>query len=125
MRQWLCDPEILCDEHILGEHVEHHMFTGGIRKGTSMRGFLDKNYLEPRSLKIRHDILVEEMTRRGWNHKTPLKIEEGLLEKLGSDIDHKMDHQEALRVLLSRCPICRKKYLDKYGEIPFNLDENL
>ncbi len=125
MRQWLCDPEIMCDEHILGEHVEHHMFTGGIRKGTSMRGFLDNNYLEPRSLKSRHEELVSEMTRRNWNHKTPLVVEDGLLEKLGSDIDWKMDKNEALRVLLSRCPKCRQNYLTKYGSIPFELDETL
>lgn len=44
MRQWLVDPRCLCDKHLLGEHVEHHMFIGTLRKNKSIQGYLDKGF---------------------------------------------------------------------------------
>lgn len=36
MRMWMVPPELMCRQHLLGEHVELHMFVGAINKGTSV-----------------------------------------------------------------------------------------
>lgn len=72
MRMWMTPPEAMCRKHLLGEHVELHMFVGTINKGVSVEGFLTKNLLEPESLYVRHDALVAEMNRRGYKHKSPM-----------------------------------------------------
>ena len=119
MRQWMCDPEILCDNHLLGEHCEHHMFMGAIKKGTSMRGYLLNNLLEPTSLKNRHDEISSEMTSRGMDHKTPFNKNNDsvIIEKLSIDhLNWKIDKSIALNDLLSRCPKCKERY-DKMNSV--------
>lgn len=111
MRQWLVHPMILCREHLLGEHCEHHMFYGSMVKGTSMSGYLKNNLLEPRLLQQRHDELVAEMDRRKMNHKSPLKVDpQVVLNVLKENIDWKINRDSAKNDLLSRCPICKKRY---------------
>jgi len=73
MRQWRVNPKMLCRKHLLGEHVEHHMFMGSIKRGFSVEGYLRDGFLEPRTLRSRHDEIAAEMTRRGYNHKSPLQ----------------------------------------------------
>ena len=88
MRQWLVDPILLCRQHLLGEHVEHHMFVGTITKGISVNGYLRDGLLEPETLYSRHAQLVNEMTRRGYNHKSPLlHVDTSHLPKGKIDID--------------------------------------
>ena len=98
MRMWMIDPRKMCRKHLLGEHVECHMFLGTIRKGTSIKGYLEKGLLETHNLKKRHDDLAEEMTRRGYNHKTLLECylpESGFIN---------VEHNE--KDLKSRCSDC-------------------
>ena len=33
MRQWYVPAECMCRQHLLGEHCEHHMFVGTLKKG--------------------------------------------------------------------------------------------
>lgn len=78
MRMWMVDPKILCNKHLLGEHVELHMFIGSINKGRDIEGYVKNNLIEPSKLYQRHQELVNEMKRRGMNHKSELNlIEEG------------------------------------------------
>ncbi len=109
MRQWMVDPEIMCQKHLCGEHLEHHMFLGTINKGTSIQGYLDKNLLEPKSLISRHNKLVSEMKSRGFNHKSEMTnndLEEAF-EKLDSDeIDTKIYKEAAANDLFNRCLDC-------------------
>ena len=104
MRQWLVDPRLLCRKHLLGEHVEHHMFIGSILRGKSVAGFLSGGLLEPKTLKARHTQLADEMTRRGYNHKSPL---------LDVDITHlppgKIDVERNIADLRVRCEACAKR----------------
>lgn len=72
MRMWCVDPKLMCRNHLLGEHLECHMFFGALQKGQSLAGYLRNGLLDPYKLKQRHDELVEEMQRRNWNHRTPL-----------------------------------------------------
>ena len=108
MRQWLVDPSMLCRKHLLGEHVEHHMFMGTIMKGTSVAGYLRDGLLEPRTLQKRHAELVDEMHKRGYNHKSPL---------LDVDISHlpygKIDIARNIEDLRNRCEECARR-IDEY-----------
>lgn len=97
-------PEIMCRQHLLGEHVEMHMFAGAIRKGTSMAGYLDGGLLEPRQVKYRHDRLVEEMERRGMNHRSPMQEEPWIPGK------GKVSPFASLQELLRRCPDCQARF---------------
>lgn len=112
MRQWMVDPKILCQKHLLGEHVEHHMFIGTIRKGIRIDGYLQNNLLEPKMLYTRHTQLVREMQRRGMNHKSPLSQRECIMcvNSLNEDQQSwKIKVEEALLDLIGRCPDCRKR----------------
>lgn len=104
MRQWLVDPQLLCRQHLLGEHVEHHMFVGSISRGKSVEGFLRDGLLEPKTLRTRHSQLVNEMTRRGYNHKSPLT---------DVDISHlpdgKIDIDRNIEDLRNRCEECANR----------------
>ncbi len=109
MRQWLVDPKMLCRKHLLGEHVEHHMFVGTIKKGISVNGYLRDGLLEPETLQHRHNEIVVEMERRGYNHKSPLE---------NVDISHlskgKISIDRNIRDLMNRCEECAKRIEEKY-----------
>src|ERR1017187_1935082 len=76
MRMWKVDPTMMCRKHLLGEHVEMHMFVGTINKGIvkdfSNSKYVTEGLVEVHSIKMRHEELVAEMTRRGYDHKTNL-----------------------------------------------------
>jgi hypothetical protein len=104
MRQWMVDPKIMCRQHLLGEHLEHHMFVGSINRRVSMDGFIKNDLLEPHSLKSRHDALVEEMQRRGYNHKSPLQV-------IKYDVAyHEINRDLSLQELIRRCPECKTNH---------------
>lgn len=109
MRQWMVDPKIMCRQHLLGEHVELHMFVGTINKGISIDGYLRDNLLEIPELYARHDELVVEMTNRGYNHKSELPPTKRsyTFEQFYKVINRKA----ALDELLRRCPRCVERYL--------------
>ena len=107
MRMWFVDPRILCRFHLLGEHVEMHMFQGCISKKKKIKGYIDKNLCDPKLIKERHDLLATEMVARKMNHKTPID-ENPDCSYLGEDkiiIDMKKSKDD----LLSRCPRCRAR----------------
>ena len=111
---WLCDTNILCDKHLLGEHVEMHMFLGTLKKGIKVNGYLRNNLFEPSLLFTRHSELAIEMKERGFNHNSGLSTLEFMQEfsKLGDDIKwHEINRQKAFNDLLTRCPMCFARYL--------------
>jgi hypothetical protein len=114
MRQWMCDPSILCNKHLLGEHLEHHMFVGSINKGTSIQGYLDKNLLQIGSLKHRHQQLVDEMTMRGMHHKSPLP-EVDISNVTTKQLCVIINRHDAVNDITSRCKVCRSNWDLKYG----------
>ena len=69
---WNIDVKKMCNQHLLGEHVETHMFVGCLNKDKSVQGYLDKGLLEVHNLRKRHNLLAREMLRRGMNHKSSL-----------------------------------------------------
>jgi hypothetical protein len=101
----------MCNKHLLGEHVEHHMFVGSINKHKSIKGFIENNLLEPKSLITRHDEIVKEMKSRGMNHKSDLpEIDWDYLESTGF-LNHKIDIKKSEIDLFSRCEECKKQKL--------------
>ena len=107
MRQWLVDPKMLCRKHLLGEHVESHMFIGTLKKGNSIKGYIDKGLYEPSKIYSRHEELVIEMKNRGYNHKSDLPII--TIPKIQGKVDIKGNIEE----LKKRCPEC-KKLIDNF-----------
>ena len=98
----MVDPALLCRKHLLGEHVECHMFRGSLHKGTSLRGFIDTGLLDSRLLVQRHDQLATEMQRRGYRHASPLPHDFDAQAAMGD-----VDVTAAMDELASRCEECR------------------
>lgn len=111
MRMWMVHPETMCRKHLLGEHVELHMFVGAINKGTSMEGFLANNLLEVSSLHRRHSALVDEMNCRGYIHKSPLAATARTLPYDSYKVE--IDQRAALAELHRRCPECLASFRAK------------
>ena len=75
VRIWDVEPDVLCDRHLLGEHRELHAVWSILTTGK--RGYA--NHPETlrwrgrlKALYARHDRLVDEMKRRGFDHRSPL-----------------------------------------------------
>jgi hypothetical protein len=102
-------PRIMCRQHLLGEHVEIHMFIGTINKGKSVKGYLKKGLLEVHNLYSRHEELVEEMKRRGYRHCSDVDKKWRTAEKLGN-----VDKKKSLEELLNRCPRCKQRYSSNF-----------
>jgi hypothetical protein len=98
---WMINPKTMCRKHLLGEHVECHMFVGTIRRGKNIRGYLLKGLLEIHNIQHRHDELAEEMRQRGYQHSSPIGF---VYEKKVGRINRK---QNAIQ-LRNRCAECRK-----------------
>lgn len=105
MRMWMVDPKIMCRQHLLGEHLEIHMFVGTLKNNTSVEGYKKKNLLEIKSLGSRHEELVNEMKRRYFNHNSPLD-----LSGITTDDETTIDSTKSLQDLLSRCSRCKQRY---------------
>ena len=63
----MVDPKILCRRHLLGEHVELHMFVGSINKKISLDGYAKNSLVEVHNIKSRHSQLVKEMKALALN----------------------------------------------------------
>jgi len=109
---WNVNPKFLCRQHLLGEHLEQHMFTGSIRKGISMDGYINGGLVEIENIKHRHDELVEEMNSRGMNHKSPLIYD---FENMKGG---HVDVIENIKELSRRCPECERriKHYDQHSD---------
>lgn len=105
---WMVDPALMCRKHLLGEHVELHMLVGSIKRGKSLEGFVRNRLIQPKDILARHDILAEEMARRGYKHKSPLEQPE-LTEDIAVATVSVTDNEVEL---FNRCPDCRARILE-------------
>lgn len=106
MRMWAAPPMVMCNKHLLGEHLEMHMYVGSINRGTNMKGFIDKNLLDTSLIKIRHDSLVHEMGIRKMNHNSPLYYIDQLFQGIGS-----VKEIDSIKELARRCKDCRHRII--------------
>lgn len=122
MRMWMVNPQIMCRQHLLGEHSELHMFIGSLQKRKNLEGFFQNNCLEPRSIYERHKKLVIEMLNRGYNHKSNILLNDCMcilnlpIEKQYWEINKEL----SLKLLLDRCPECRKNYSNLNNNLEHN-----
>lgn len=112
MRMWMVNPEILCQKHLCGNHVETHMFLGHLLKRKRVDGYIKNNLFEPEYLKKNHDELANEMIRRGYHHNKDLDFDEDeVYSYMGEEYrNHKIDKKAALVELLRRCPECKLRF---------------
>jgi len=106
MRMWMVEPKIMCRKHLLGEHVELHMFVGSINKGTRMGRYVTEGLLEYDSLRSRHTALVAELKRRGYKHQSPLPKVRAIPKAERVSISR----EASLAELVRRCPECRANH---------------
>ncbi len=96
------NPKFLCVHHLLGEHLEMHMFAGAINKGKSIQGYIDRNLVDIQKISMRHAELVNEMTSRGIRHNSPLK-------EFHSSLTGTINIENNIKDLSERCHKCREK----------------
>jgi hypothetical protein len=75
MRIWDISPKKLCRNHLLAEHRELHAIWKILtenKKGYSRHPETLRWKGKLKALYLRHEKLVQEMGRRGYNHKSPL-----------------------------------------------------
>jgi len=75
MRIWDLPPEVLCRNHLLGEHRELHAIWSILtnnKKGYSRHPEIIRWRGRLKALYLRHQILVKEMGNRGYRHNSPL-----------------------------------------------------
>jgi len=86
------------------------MFAGIIARRKSISGYVEKNLVEPESIRRRHAELVIEMERRGYKHSSLLKplINLDLLPL--KELHYRLDEKKACAELLKRCPRCKESF---------------
>jgi len=105
---WMVNPKFMCRQHLLGEHVEIHMFAETLSREKTVKGYLEKGLLEVHSLYSRHEELVKEMKRRGYRHCSDLDKKWMSADPLGT-----VDRERNLEELLGRCSRCNRRYLEE------------
>jgi len=109
MRMWMVNPRFMCRQHLLDEHNELHMFVGTIQKADDdlerkLKEYIENGLVEVHNIRSRHEELVIEMERRGYNHNSPLPY---FYDPTLGEIDR----DEAFQELTDRCPDCWERYM--------------
>lgn len=129
MRQWLVRADLMCRPHLLGEHLEAHMFQGSMRGNISLQGYYDNNlFFGPIFLLHRHNELTMFLKGQLIQHKTQMTLETigeavgplpGLVHSrlyyADTSITTDMIKQSRMD-LLSRCSTCRNLHLKEKRE---------
>ena len=106
---WMTPVKIMCDKHLLGEHVELHMIVGSINKNKKLDGYIKNNLISPTNIIKRHNDIACEMIERKFNHKSNLPIF-NLDEYVDSVKYAQINEESSLNELVTRCNRCREKY---------------
>lgn len=114
MRQWHVPVDCLCNKHLLGEHVEHHMFRSVILRGNSVEGYIKDGLLWLGTLKSRHDQIAKAIEARGMRHTSFFHPFDEKQEMFGTVA---FSVPENLRELQRRCPECRQRIEKFYDRI--------
>ena len=101
---WMINPKKMCRKHLLGEHVECHMFLGAIKRNKNLQGYIKNGLLEIESLWDRHEELAIEVIHRGYKHNSPLYVYiDDSIPKI------KIDINKNIQDLKNRCKECFKE----------------
>lgn len=77
MRVWDIHPKHLCRKHLLAEHRELHGLWNILTKHKGKGGYSQhpetlRWFGKQKALFLRHEKLVKEILKRGYDHRTPL-----------------------------------------------------
>jgi hypothetical protein len=110
---WGIDPSLLCKQHLLGEHGEIHKHRHNfVKKHKITKRISPVVQIEPENMQIRHDELVLEMLKRGYNHKSP--YEQPDISYLKPEERYaNIDINISIADLICRCPECTKNLKNK------------
>ena len=103
----MIEPKYLCRQHLLGEHGEIHKFRHNFVKQHKIDKRIKLGQIEPESMKTRHDELVIEMLKRGYNHKSPYELPD-LSYLYNEQRFFKVDIIHSMNDLINRCEECKK-----------------
>lgn len=107
-RMWCVPPKILCDDHLRGEHAEHHQLVGTIQNhphGKAIAaGHAEKGNIDTSRVEERHEELAVEMERRGFNHDSPLEYDDPDFGVGAIDTDYNLSD------LRERCCDCENRF---------------
>ena len=108
LRIWDLPPDVLCRQHLLGGHRELHavwsILTNG-KAGYSHHPETLRWKGKLAALYLRHEVLVEEMVRREYLHKTPLDERSAIGSEIQTDFVNTTDEQ--MRILKAKGCGCR------------------
>ena len=108
MRIWDVSPQKLCRSHLLGEHRELHAIWSILTKNKKGYAHHPETLRWKGKLKAlyrRHDLLVEELERRGYNHKSALDKTQATGDSKQTDLLDSFEKQiEILRTKPCDCP---------------------
>ncbi len=104
----MVDPTKMCQKHLCGEHVEIHMLLSNLRKNKSIDGYLKNGLLELSSMLNRHNALAKEMINRGYNHHSPLELDETDISQIKNHygFGYKVNTLNSITDLSIRCSKC-------------------
>ena len=108
MRIWDLSPELLCRQHLLGEHRELHalwVILTQEKKGFAHHPETLRWRGKLKALFRRHEALVAEMANRGYRHATPLP--EDRAAGLEYQQDYKDTPEEQINLLRRKGCGCR------------------
>jgi hypothetical protein len=110
MRMWNIDPRLMCRRHLLGEHVEMHMFASCIDMDKNLQGYMNNGLVDLEYIEQRHEDLAQEITTRGYNHYSPLLMSDiyRYAKNLGITFLGEIRVKDNMEILKGRCPECRR-----------------
>ena len=108
MRIWDIAPEMLCRQHLLGEHRELHALWSILTKGK--KGYAKHPETlrwcgKLKALYRRHEALVEEITKRKYAHRSPLP--KALATGKATQDAFVDSYEEQIRILCNKGCQCR------------------
>lgn len=117
MRMWGINPELLCRNHLLGEHNEIHKHRHNFEKKHKItKRIFPIVQIEPQNMKKRHDELVAEMIKRNYNHNSP--YEQPDISYLKPEERYaRINENISISDLINRCPECAKRINTKIDRI--------
>lgn len=110
MRMWMVKPELLCRQHLNGEHGELHKFLWTFKAKYKVKGRI-KPFVQIQlsSYKQRHDELAKEINKRGGKHKSPLLEVPDFSYLPKEHYEAKVDIKKSIRDLKKRCKECKQR----------------
>lgn len=105
MRMWMINPELMCIQHIVGEHGELHKFRHSFVKKHNMNKRMKLKQIFPQLMQVRHDELAKYLK----NHNSPYEQPDisylnnnEIVELTDKILNYNIED------LCKRCPECKR-----------------